>query len=265
MITQQDIHALLAGFGIKPTDTVTIHASLRSAGPIENGADGLIDGLKSYLSEGLLLIPTHTWAVVNAQNPRFDVRETVPNIGALARVAAFRKDGVRSLHPTHSLAVFGKNAREYIQGEEKSQTPAPMGGCLSRLYELGGKILLLGVGHERNTYLHAVDERMDMPNRLNPAGFPVTIIDWDGNEIHLPDFHPHQTLGIPSGVSEYYPNYKRALETTGAVTYGQLGNALVYCCDARRMTDTVMQIWQHAEEDICLGERDIPEEWYRHE
>ena len=262
MITQKDIFALLESQGVKHDDVVTIHASLRAAGPIENGADGLIDGLKAYLSEGLLLVPTHTWAVVNRENPNFDVRTTVPNIGTLARVAAFRPDAVRSLHPTHSLAVFGKDARAFVEGEEHSATPGPMGGCLSRLYELNGKILLLGVGHERNTYLHAVDERMDLPNRLQPNGFAVTITDWDGRTTLNPDFHPHHVEGIPVGCSEYYPNYKRALEHCGAVTYGQLGNALVYCCDARRMTDAVMHLWQHADRDLCLGEFDIPESWY---
>ena len=261
MITKQDVFDFLAGQGVRHDDVLTIHASLRAAGPIEGGADGLIDGLKEYLSEGLLLVPTHTWANVNPKNPVFDVRTTVPNIGALARVAAFRPDAVRSLHPTHSLAVFGKGAKEFIRGEEKSATPAPMGGCLSRLYELGGKILLLGVGHERNTYLHAVDERMDLPNRLRPEGFTVTITDWDGNPLTSPEFHPHFVEGIPVGCSEYYPNYKRALEACGAVTYGTLGSALVYCCDARKMTDAVMRMWDKADRDLCLGEVDIPAEW----
>ena len=262
MITKQDIFRFLEEQGVKHNDVLTIHAALRAAGPIENGADGLIDGLKEYLSDGLLLIPTHTWAVVNKANPHFDVRSTVPNIGTLARVAAFRPDAIRSLHPTHSLAVFGKGAREFIQGEEKSTTPAPMGGCLSRLYELGGKVLLLGVGHERNTYLHAVDERMDIPNRLLPEGFTVTITDWDGNTMQSPVFHPHHVEGLPVGCSEYYPNYKRALEHCGAVTYGTLGNALVYCCDVRRMTDAVMHLWRQTDRDLSINEFDIPESWY---
>lgn len=262
MVTKQDIFRFLESQGVKHDDVLTIHASLRAAGPIENGADGLIDGLKEYLSQGLLLVPTHTWANVNRENPFFDVRTTVPCIGTLAKVAAFRPDAVRSLHPTHSLAVFGKGAREFVQGEEKAATPAPMGGCLSRLYELHGKVLLLGVGHERNTYLHAVDERMNLPNRLRPEGFTVTITDWDGNVMLSPEFHPHYVEGIPVGCSEYYPNYKRALEACGAVTYGTLGRALVSCCDVRRMTDAVMHLWRQADRDLCLGEFEIPERWY---
>ncbi len=262
MITRSDVFTLLESFGISRNDVVTIHSALREVGPIQGGADGLIDALKEYLCDGLLLIPTHTWANVTAANPHFDVRTTVPCIGTLAKVAAFRPDAVRSLHPTHSMAVFGKGAAEYVKGEELATTPAPMGGALSRLYELNGKVLLVGVGHERNTYLHAVDERIDRPNRLAPKGFSVTISDADGNTYATEDFHPHATEGISCGLSEYYRNYKQALDETGAVQYGWLGNALVYGCDCRKMTDTVMRIWAHADKDVCIGIQDIPKEWY---
>lgn len=263
MVTRKDIFILLEAFGIRRDDVVTVHASLREIGPIEGGADGLIDALKDYLRDGLLLIPTHTWANVNAANPHYDVRSTMPCIGTLSKVAAFRPDGVRSLHPTHSMAAFGKNAREYIQGEENARTPAPVGGALSRLYELNGKVLLMGVGHERNTYLHAIDERIDVPNRISSTGFTVQITDWDGNVVTTEDFRPHYTAGIQCWLSDYYRNYKHALDVTGAVQYGWLGNALVYGCDCRKMTDVVLRILQRADHDVCIGIQDIPEEWYQ--
>lgn len=262
MLTRNDVFTLFGSFGIRHDDVVTIHSALREVGPIEGGADGLIDAMKDYLYDGLLLVPTHTWANVNAANPHFDVRSTIPCIGTLAKVAAFRPDGVRSLHPTHSMAAFGRKAREYVQGEENCSTPGPVGGALSRLYELGGKILLVGVGHERNTYLHAVDERINRPNRIASTGFAVEITDWNGNVLRNEDFHPHHTEGINIGLSEYYRNYRHALDVTGAVQYGWLGNAFTYCCDCRKMTDTVMRIWEHADRDICIGIQDIPEEWY---
>ena len=262
MLTKKDVFQLLESFGIRHDDVVTMHCSLREIGPIEGGADGLIDALKEYLHAGILLIPTHTWANVNADNPYFDVRSTVPCIGTMSKVAAFRKDAVRSLHPTHSMAAFGKNARDYIQGEETAQTPAPLGGALNRLYEMNGKVLLVGVGHERNTYLHAVDERIGVANRLSAAGFSIEITDWDGHVHRVDDFHPHATEGINVWLSEYYRNYKHALDVKGAVQYGWLGNALTYCCDCRKMTATVIKIWQHADHDVCIGIQEIPEEWY---
>lgn len=86
-----------------------------------------------------------------------------------------RKDGVRSLHPTHSVITFGSRAKEFISGEERAASPAPVGGCWSKLYDEHAKILLMGVGHEKNTYLHAVDEMLKIPNRLSDNTFAITI------------------------------------------------------------------------------------------
>lgn len=69
MVTREDIFQMMQSFDIRPDAAVTIHASLRSPGPIEGGADGLIDALRDYLSEGLLLIPTHTWDNVGLISP----------------------------------------------------------------------------------------------------------------------------------------------------------------------------------------------------
>ncbi len=263
MITKQDIFDFLKDCGIRHDSVLTLHVSLRAIGKIENGADGLIDAFKEYLSDGLFIVPTHTWANVNAQNPVFDVKTTPPCIGTLPTVAAFRPDGVRSLHPTHSVAVFGKNAAEFVTGEEKSSTPAPVGGALSRLYEENGKILLIGVGHERNTYIHSVDERLDVPDRLNPHTFVATIKDHDGNTLFSPPFHSHYTAAAEENLSEYYPNYKEAFEYAGAVTYHTLGGALVYCCDARKLTDVLIKIWERSDhKDLCLKHEPIPKEYY---
>lgn len=263
MLTKNDIHTFLKDNGIAPDDKLTIHASLRSVGKIENGADGLIDGISSYLSDGLLMIPTHTWDEVGKDHPYYDVRTSVPCIGTLAKTAAFRPDGVRSLHPTHSVTAFGKGAAGYVKGEEKSASPAPVGSALSRLYEEHGKVLLIGVGHERNTYLHSVDERLGIPDRLRPESFVITIRDYDGNELQSPPFHTHFTAAADTCVSEYYPNYKAAFEYTGAVSYAQLGNALVYICDAVNMTDTVKMLWDRTDHDLCIKAAPIPEEYYR--
>jgi len=262
MVTKQDIYNLLDEFGIKHNDKITMHISLKAVGEIDGGADSLIDAFCTYLYDGLFIVPTHTWANVTKENPYYDVKKTTPCIGTLPTIAAFRPDAKRSLHPTHSIAVFGKNAENYIKGEEKWDTPAPVGSALSRLYEEDGKILLVGVGHEKNTYLHAVDERFNIPNRINPESFIITITDVNGNQFQTPPFHSHYTEGILGGCSDYYPNYKKAFDTLGGVTYGKLGNALVYCCDVRKITDIAETIWKNAEYDICVATKEIPETYY---
>jgi hypothetical protein len=150
--------------------------------------------------------------VVTKKQPVFDVRATVPNIGALPRVAAFRPDGVRSLHPTHSIAGFGKNAAEFLAGEELSGTPTPVGGAMQRLGKMGAKILLVGVGNDKNTFLHTLDEELDIPDRMERESYPLTILDAAGNR-HTTQFRSHH-CSRSEDVSKNYPNYEQALVDT---------------------------------------------------
>jgi aminoglycoside 3-N-acetyltransferase len=263
MLEKESILKFLEMTGIKHNDTVLIHTSLKAIGEINGGADALIDTFCEYLNDGLFLIPSHTWDKVYAESPFYDVKTTVPCIGTLPCVAAKRRDGIRSLHPTHSLVAFGKRAKEYIKGEEHAASPAPVGGCWSRLYEEHAKILLLGVGHDKNTYFHAVDERLDIPNRLNENSFTITITDKNDTSYTTPPFHTHFTKGLSCCCSDFYPNYKKPLEELGAVTYAKLGDALVYCCDAVKCTDVIRHLWEKTDHDLCIEEEVIPESYYK--
>jgi aminoglycoside 3-N-acetyltransferase len=189
MLTKNDVHKFLCENGILPKDTVLVHTSMRALGKVEGGCDGLIDAFRDYLSDGLFLIPTHTWANVNAKQPVYDVRSTEPCIGALPTVAAFREDGVRSLHPTHSITAFGARSEEFVKGEECASTPCSEDGAWRRLYDEDAWILLLGVGLDKNTYIHAVDEILDLDGKLGETR-ELTVIDKNGGE-HKTLFRPH--------------------------------------------------------------------------
>lgn len=255
MLTQQDIHAFLQKHGIPTDATVLVHTSMRALGEVENGCDGVIDGFCSYLRDGLFLVPTHTWDNVNEKQPVYDVRRTPPCIGALPTVAAFRKDGVRSLHPTHSIAAFGARAEEYVAGEEKFSSPCPPGGAWSRLYDEDATILLIGVALNRNTYFHAVDEEIPLPDRLRDP-IPITIIDRDGNA-HAARFSHHGRTG-----SENYTNFRAPMEKLGALTYGTLGKATVGILKVRRANEIYRMLWERADYPLCEEPKEIPTRYY---
>ncbi len=256
MLTKNDIHEFLTSLGIAPNDTVLVHTSMRSLGEVEGGCDGVIDAFTSYLTDGLFIVPTHTWANVGLDNPVYEVSKTVPCIGALPTVAAFREDGVRSLHPTHSVAAFGNRACGFVSGEERSVSPCPVGGVWARLYDEDARILLLGVGLNRNTYIHAVDEMLDLPNRLAEP-INLTVIDRDGRQYRL-NYRKH---GEHTG-SEFFENYRKPLETLGALENRTLGNATVGVFNVRSGTEIIKSLWARADYDLCGEKRDIPEEYY---
>ena len=64
ILTEIDIHTFLRELGIAPTDTVLVHTLMRALGEVEGGCDGLIDAFCTYLTDGLFIVPPHTWASV---------------------------------------------------------------------------------------------------------------------------------------------------------------------------------------------------------
>lgn len=261
MFTKEELKKQIRDMGIDKDDTVLIHTSMRAIGEVENGADGVIDAFCEVLSSGLFIVPTHTWDSIGSDNPVFDVRKEIPCIGALPRVAAKRQDGIRSLHPTHSVWAHGKGAEEFVKGEELAQTPCPVGFAWSRLADMNAKILLLGVGNDKNTFIHAIDELADIPDRLSEKTFDVTIIDHEGRSITHKQHHHH--CSKTDNVSDQFVNFEKPFVKMGVQKFGTLGNAVVRIVDAKKCRDLVMKMYSRAKEDLCIKLMDIPESYYK--
>lgn len=253
MYSKSDIKKQLKNIGIKNTDTVLIHTAFSKVGEVEGGPEGFIDAFCEYLSEGLFIIPTHTWNNVNAENPTYIVNKTIPCIGLIPTIAAKRNDGIRSLHPTHSIWAHGKNAHEFVSGEEFATTPAPIGGAWWKLGGCNAKILLIGVTHNRNTYIHAVDEIAGLDDRLAPHPWNVTVIDKNGNKL-THSFRNHHNTG-----SENFDNFEKAFIYYGAQTDGFIGDAKVKVIEASKCRDILLKIYAKTTENLCLTRCDLPE------
>ncbi len=236
MYTKAQLVKQLRDMGIVSTDVITIHSSLKAIGPVENRACGLIDALRTAVSDGLLLIPAHTYRNIR-QTPVFDVRTTMPCIGTLpciaveqANIAYDAQDPTcrRSLHPCHSVVAYGKNALEYIQDDLKATSPCPIFGSYGKLIDHRGKILLAGVGMERNTFLHAVFESFSKEPPLYPVD--VLVKDYDGQETNR---------CTCCACGDAFENFMDVLADSGALSFGKLGNADVIVCDAEKSYQTV--------------------------
>ncbi len=256
MYTKEDLKRQMKAMGLQSTDTVMIHTSMRKVGIVENGADGLLDAFCEYLHEGLFLVPTHTWNSVNREQPVFDVRSSMPCTGIVPQRAAFRKDGVRSLHPTHSIWAHGMAAQAFVQGEECAESPAPPGFCWERLARENAKILLIGVGNDKNTFIHALDELAEVPDRLSAEPYETILYDAAGNVYHG-RMRSHYCSKC-SDVSKHYVNFEEALISAGAQTFGRLGEAVVRIVDAARCSAVILHILSRAKEDLCIASMKIP-------
>lgn len=237
-----------------PQDTVVhVHASLRSVGQLEARGATVLEALIRYFTEtgGLLTLPTHTWKNLrDLSQPTLDLASSETCVGMLPNLAAAHPDAQRSLHPTHSMAVFdgtaeGERAQAFAALDEGTNTSTHPEGCYGELYRRGGCIILLGVGHNRNTFLHCVEEMLDVPNRLSRELIPATIRLLSGELIPRP-IHCHQAEGI-ADVSANFPKFEAAFRHHGVIRDGRLGDAPVQICDARGMTEVMELILQRAQ------------------
>ena len=91
MYTKNDLKNQLAHMGITSSDTVIIHTSFKAVGEVKGGPEAFIDAFCEYLSDGLFLVPTQTWANVTKKSPIYDPRTSEPCIGLIPRTAYKRE------------------------------------------------------------------------------------------------------------------------------------------------------------------------------
>ena len=65
-VTREIIAQALAEAGVTAGEVVLAHSSLSSFGYVDGGADAVIDALLDAVgASGTVLVPTHTWSLVN--------------------------------------------------------------------------------------------------------------------------------------------------------------------------------------------------------
>ncbi|MBQ9098201.1 MAG: AAC(3) family N-acetyltransferase [Clostridia bacterium] len=263
--TRADLLHQLAQLRAPRDRIVLMHSSLRLIGSIEGGAEALLDVLIDYFAAngGLFCIPTHTWAnISHPERITLDVTDPHTCLGALSDLAVADSRGIRSQNPTHSMVVFGdrERAEAFIRDETNVPSGTAPNSCYGKLYEQGGYVLLAGVSHNKNTYLHCVDELLGATNRLTEEPRPVTVRTATGEILHR-HIRSHYT-DYTKDISQRFPKYETAFRYHGAITDGFIGNAPTQLCDARRMYDTVKLIRQRCDTDPLSDERAMPPKWY---
>lgn len=239
---------------------VLVHSALRSV-----GADGkvLLDALIEHYTKdgGLLCIPTHTWHNLK-KDITLDMSSDDSCLGIMAKIAINDGRGIRSKNPSHSMVVFGDRERalEFIKDDEFVKTPTASDSAYGKLCSQNGKVLLIGVAHDKNTYLHAVDEILGTPNRMSDKSRTVSVKDVDG-KITEHDFTLFN-CDYTKDISLRFPKFETAFRYHRAISDGFIGNAPTQLCDARIMKETMEKIYKNSECDPLSLDGQIPQKWY---
>jgi len=165
--TKSSLVSQLQGMGVEKGDTVLIRASLNKLGRIESPfKETLMESLLEAVGDdGTLVSLGFTKSFLFDKDAKktennFTVN-TIPNIGALAKLFLKHPNSIRSQHPTNSYIAIGKHANEIVENHDESSlsyTP------ISNLIRLKGKMLLIGCIEDSPgfTTVHYAQEKLGL-------------------------------------------------------------------------------------------------------
>lgn len=264
MFTKEYILDQLKKFGVPSDRPVIVHTSLKKVGEVEGRAQTLLDALIEHVTVGggTLAVPSHTWSnFYKGVTPALDMTSSFSCIGKSPQLAILDSRSKRTTNPTHSLCLFGEKAQAFCEKEELVDTPTSPLGAYGEIMN-GGCVLLVGVGQEKNTILHCVEEFLGINKRLSKAPVPMLVKTKDGKEYEK-DFY-YMVEDEIKDVSVFFPKYERAFRYYGAIKDGYIGNAKAQLCDCKIMKDVMMLIYNRSGGvEILSDNTPLNEEWYK--
>lgn len=99
--------------------------------------------------------------------------------------------------------------------------------------------MLVGVDLRRNTFIHGIEEWVDIPGRMTAEREQLYTVPPDGTVISVPS---RRHCGL--NWSEHFWKVDDVLQQEGAMRIGRFGDAEVRICDTVRMTEVLTRMLQ---------------------
>lgn len=188
-MTRQELVRLLQALGIAGNHLI-VHSSLSSFGHLEGGARALSESLMEVVTElGTVVMPAFTCrhtmipATMTPQGKRATAFHSDlpvdPELGIVAEEFRRIPGVLRSNHPTHSFAAWGRQARDVLSTQRDNNPLGP----LKKLNVVQGQLLLLGPTLQAASPIYLAEEGQGAPYlrratalRLNAAGYEERVV-----------------------------------------------------------------------------------------
>jgi len=228
----------LEQLGVRPGDLIIVHSSFKSLGlPDVTPADVIESFLDLLGPDGTVMMPTFTYSCVGVWNARPYHPAKTPGIsnGILTETLRQYPGALRSGHPTHSMAAIGKHAEALTAGKEGASALGRGSPCEVAI-QLGAKILLLGVGNNRNSAMHYAEVVAELP--YNDIPFRefwgrFALVDRNGRIEQVPLAHEYPGCSGSFSVADAY------LRELGILKECKVAAADCMLMDAHAMVEAV--------------------------
>ncbi|MCC5894214.1 MAG: AAC(3) family N-acetyltransferase [Alkalibacterium sp.] len=255
MHSKKNLIEHLKALGINKRGTLLVHSSYKSIGEVEGGPDTVLDALSEYMADGNLILPTHTWKYIDKDNPLFDVQHSPSNVGILTEKFRHREGVVRSEHPTHSVAALGNQADLFVEGDYLHDTPCARDSVWGTIVDQHAQVLMIGVDLTRCTFIHGIEEWVDIPNRMTDTHEELYSILRTGETVEVPS---RRHCGL--SWSHHFWKVDDILQEEGAMTKGVFGDAETRVVDTVKTTELLTELLtQHP--DLFSDNEPLEEKW----
>ena len=213
----QVVAEALARAGVPHDGVLFVHSAFRRLGAQGFRVDAFIEALLEYMHRGTLVMPTMTWRVVTPASATFDELATVSHVGVAAERFRIAYSTHRSLHPTHSVAAYGKLAAALTSEHHLDGTPCALTSPYGKARQEDAHVLLLGIGLERCTAIHHAEEIVAPEIYLVPpeAAVRYELRARDG-AVHEMQLRGHTKL------NRDFPQFAASLTARGQMRHGDL-------------------------------------------
>ena len=227
MLTRSAAADQIRQLGVEPGGTVMVHSSFRSLGPVDGGADALIDAFLDVLGpEGTLLLPTFNFTSWT-EDHYWDVLETPSQMGALTEVARQRDGAGRTPHPIYSFAVLGARRDAFLACDDAEAYGED--SAFGLFHRLDGLVVSLGLHFNSTFSIHHYVERRVGTDYRRTKHFGGVYLGYD-REARVKTYTMYVRNG--DGVKTWIVPGMDVLRDRGTLREGALGEAQVYSCPA---------------------------------
>ena len=220
------LKAALRSAGIGERDTLLVHSNFEPDSGFQGSPQDLVNALADVVPQGNLLmvsIPFRGAAYdYLALNKPFNVRKTMSMMGLATEMFRRREGTLRSMHPTHPVLAYGRDATWLVADHERCLYPCGAGSPFEKVHQLHGKLLFFDVTFQSITFFHHVEDllkqRLPFPvydERL----FSVPAVDANGAN------HVIRTYAFSKGVRRAADKLEAEMQRRGMIREGRVGNS----------------------------------------
>ncbi|MBI4523198.1 MAG: AAC(3) family N-acetyltransferase [Deltaproteobacteria bacterium] len=237
----------LRSLGLEPGDAVMIHCGFEPSHGFKGTPQELVEAFLSAVGpDGTVAMMSMPYNGMSSyeflsKGNIFDVRRSISMMGILTEIFRRRREVLRGLHPTHSVAAWGRRAEWLISGQGEDLSPFGEGSPFARLVEADGKILLYDVPFTTMTFDHYLEHciRDHLPVPLyRSEPMKGVVLDRQGNrrEVRTWVLSEEVTGSRRSGILE------NELLRSRAMRKGRIGRSTLMLGQARAMVAAVQQM-----------------------